>query len=345
MQNLWAVFTVLLVVLFAFTNGFKDASAIVATVVSTRALSPQWALALVAAFEFLGASFLGTAVARTIGGKILYLPAAGTGPQGFILVSGAVLGALIWNLLSWKRALPTSSGQALLGGLLGASLCHAGIASVVWPTVGLVLLSLVGTPIVSFCIAALTTRFLSRLSEGLSPHWNDVYRWLQIPSCIAVSLAYSSNDAQGAMGVMTLGLILSHGSMLHDSMRGFFEVPRWVVETCAVAIALGVLAGGSRMLKTLGMKLYRIQPLQGFGAQVSSAASIFTAAIIGFPASTTQAITSSILGAGASLRPKAVRWQVVEEVVFAWLVTIPSSALLGALGYWVLRLAFRAVGG
>jgi len=333
-----AFFTITLAAFYAFTNGFKDASGIVATVVSTNALSPRVALVLVAVFQFVGASLLGTAVARTVGGKIINFTVASAGSTGLIVVAGALLGALVWNGLSWYKALPTSSGQALLGGLLGASVSGWGINSVVWRTAGWVFLSLVGTPLLSFCVAASATRLLSFISEDLSPRWNEVFRWLQIPSCMAVSLAYSTNDAQGVMGVVTLGLVVSG---LYGNPRDPFQVPRWVIQLCAFAIASGVLVGGSRILKTLGMRLYRIRPLQGLGAQVSSAATIFMAAFAGFPASTTQVITGSILGAGVSLRPKAIRWAVVQQVVLAWLVTIPSTAVLGAIGFWILRLTLR----
>ncbi len=337
-----AILTIVLAGLYSFTNGFKDASSIVATVVSTKALSPEAALALVATFEFLGASLLGTAVARTVGARIIHLSMTGTGSSGLFMVMGALLGALSWNMLSWRRGLPTSSGQALLGGLLGASLSGWGVHSIAWKTVGLVFITLIGTTFLSFCLAALATRCLNFASGGLSPRWNEIFRWLQVPSCVAVSLAHSTNDAQAAMGIMTLGLMLGgfHGDPLGD-----FNVPRWVIEICAFSIALGVLVGGSRILRTLGMKFYRIRPLQGLGAQMGSAGAIFAAALAGFPASTTQVMTSSILGAGASIRPKAVRWKVAQEVMFAWLVTIPSAAILGAVGHLVLKLSFGHFGG
>ena len=332
---------IILTVLFSFTNGFKDASAIVATVVSTRAMSPEAALVLVAAFEFLGASLLGTAVARTVGGRMIHWTAIPVGPRGLAVIASALFGALIWNFLSWYRALPTSSGQALLGGLLGASMAGWGTRSIAWDTAGLILFSLIGTPALGFLASALATRFLNFVSEDLGPHWNEVYKWLQVPSCVAMSLAYGTNDAQGAMGAMTLAFLAGG---LYGNPKGPFEVHRWVITLCAFSISLGVLVGGSRILKTLGMKLYRISSLQGLGAQASSAGVIFLAAFIGFPASTTQAITSSILGAGASLRPKAVRWELAQEVVLAWLVTVPSTLILGAASFWVLELfscAFR----
>jgi PiT family inorganic phosphate transporter len=329
---------VALTALFSFTNGFKDASAIVATVVSTRVLSPEVALALVAVFEFLGASLLGTAVARTVGGRVIHWAALPVGPRGLVVVAGALFGALSWNAVSWYRALPTSSGQALLGGLLGAGWAGWGAQSIAWNTASLILLSLILTPALGFCASAALTRLLNFASAGLSPRWNEFYKWLQIPSCVAMSLAYGTNDAQGAMGVITLGLFVGGA---HVPAGGLFQVPQWVVTLCAFSISLGVLVGGSRILKTLGMKLYRISPLQGFSAQASSGGAIFLAALAGFPASTTQAITSSILGAGASLRPKSVRWELAQEVVLAWLVTVPVAALLGAAGFWILELSYK----
>jgi PiT family inorganic phosphate transporter len=333
---------ILLTILFTFTNGFKDASSIVATVVSTRAMQPEAALALVAIFEFLGASFLGTAVAHTVGGRVIHWVALPVGLRGLAVIASALFGALIWNLYSWHKALPTSSGQALLGGLLGAFLAGWGFRSVAWGIVCLILLSLIGTPLLGFIASALMTRFLNFVSMGLSPRWNEVYKWLQVPSCVATSLAYGTNDAQGAMGTITLGLILGG---LQSSSGGAFMIPRWVITLCAFSISLGVLVGGSRILKTLGMKLYRINSVQGLGAQTSSAGVIFLASLFGFPASTTQVITSSILGAGASLRPKAVRWELAQEVVMAWLVTIPSTALLGAAGFWMAELFFKTFRG
>jgi len=336
-----AIIAASLVAIYAFSNGFKDASSIVATTVSTRTLSPAVALSLVAVFEFFGASYLGTAVAKTIGGKIIYFPTVNTGLRGLLVICGALIGALGWNIFCWYRALPTSSGQALLGGLLGACVSGLGVRSIAWKTGAHILLSLVGTPILSFFVAAIITWILSFISEDLSPRWNDVFRWLQVPSCIAVSLAYSTNDAQSAMGVMTLGLMMGG---LHGSPGGSFHVPRWVIQTCAFAIALGVLVGGSRMLKTLGMKFYKIRPFQGLGAQASSAIAITAASVMGLPASTTQVITTSILGAGASLRPKEVRWALAQEIVLAWLVTIPSTALLGAIAFQGLNLFFNFIG-
>jgi len=328
-----AVGVVVLTGLVSFTNGFKGASAIVATVVSTRAMSPESALTLVAVFEFAGASLLGTAVARTVGGSLVHWTTLPIGPRGLVVVAAALIAALSWNLGS--RWLPTSSGQTLLGGLLGACVAGWGVRSIVWNTVGLVLLSLVGTPALSFLISAAVTRLLNYFSRDLSLRWNRIYQGLQVLSCIAMSLAYGTNDAQGAMGILTLGLFLGgFGSRTTD----FFHIPRWIITMCAFSIAMGVLVGGSRMLRTLGMKLYRISSLQGFGAQFGAAASIFTAASIGLPASTTQAIASSILGAGASLRPKAVRWALAEEMALAWLVTIPATAILGAASFWILEL-------
>ncbi len=331
--------TVLVVILFDFTNGFHDASNIVATVVASRAMSPRQAIVLVAFFEFLGPLLGGTAVANTIGSfvDISNLPSS----LSVEVVLCAVLGAITWNLATWRLGIPSSSSHALVGGLIGVVVVVAGPSQVVWGLAQLraghltgvskVLIALILSPVAGFLVGFVIHRTMRFLLRSARPGVNRNLRRFQWVSAAGLAFAHGANDAQKSMGVITLVLVL--GGFLDK-----FQVPLWVVLVCASTITIGILCGGWRIVKTVGFGIYKIQPLHAVDAQLTSGSVVFLAALMGAPVSTTHVVSSSIMGIGASERFRAVRWQKAKEIVAAWIVTIPSVGLLSCGFYAFLRL-------
>ncbi len=315
-----------LAVAFDYINGFHDTANAIATSVSTRALAPAWAIAMSATANFVGA-LTGTAVAETIGAGLVE-----TGSVTQTVIAAALIGAIAWNLLTWRLGIPSSSSHALIGGLLGATLISAGVGA--WQVdgiVGKVLVPLVGSPIIGFVLGLLFIALLFNIFQKAHPaRLNGVFRRLQVLSAGFMAFSHGSNDAQKTMGIMTLALFTA-------GVIPTFEVPLWVVITAASALSLGTAAGGWRIIKTMGTKVVKLDPVHGFAAETTAATVIVTASSLGMPVSTTHVISSAIMGVGSSDRLKAVRWGVARRIVTAWFLTLPAAGIAAAVAWLVLR--------
>lgn len=310
---------------FDFLNGIHDSSNIVATMISSRALSPRWALTITALAEFAGPFIFGVAVAKTIGDEIV-LP----GTISAVALIAALASAIIWNLVTWFLGLPSSSSHALIGGLIGAAVVDSGWGVIKMAGIEKVLLVLFTSPLIGFALGFIITRLIMLACWKASPKVNWIFKKGQIVTAIALALSHGTNDAQKSMGIITLGLVTT----------GFltkFEVPIWVIFLCAGMIALGTSVGGWKLIKTLGAKFYRIRPMDGFSAQLTSALVILGASLFGGPVSTTQVVSTAIMGVGSAERVNKVRWGVASEIAIAWLLTIPATALAGAGMFWIIR--------
>ncbi len=327
-----AVVAVVIVLLFDYTNGFHDAANIVATVIASRAMTPAQAVVVVGVFEFLGPLLGGTAVANTIG-KFVTLGDVAPVLSLAVLVCG-LIGAIAWNLATWWRGIPSSSSHALVGGLIGAVVVAVGPDHVAWGFTELlqhgkfngitkVLLALVLSPLIGFWAGFLMHRLLLGLLRAARPSVNRYLRLAQFGTAAGLAFSHGANDAQKSMGILTLVLLL--GGFIPS-----FEVPFWVMLACASAITLGVLSGGWRIVRTLGFAIYRVRPVHALGSQLTSALVILMASVLGAPVSTTHVVATSIMGIGASERPRAVRWAKAKEIATTWVITIPGSALVGA---------------
>ncbi|MFA7597299.1 MAG: inorganic phosphate transporter [Novosphingobium sp.] len=313
---------------FDFLNGLHDAANAIATVVSTRLLSPLAAVAFAAFGNFAAYWVVGLHVAETVGkgivDKDVVTPA---------VVFGALIGAMFWNVLTWLKGIPSSSSHALIGGLLGAGVTHAGPAAVevsgTLKTVAAIFLS----PLIGFAIAMLLMLLTSWLFHGIqSRRVNKSFKGLHLISSAAYSISHGGNDAQKTMGIIAV-LLYSTGHM-----GGEFHVPHWVVISCYMAIAMGTLAGGWKIIKTMGSRLTKLNHHSGFCASAAGSVVVFSASAMGIPISTTHAITGGVVGTGAARRASAVRWSVASRVIVAWFITIPASAVVGALFYLLTRL-------
>jgi inorganic phosphate transporter, PiT family len=315
-----------LAVAFDYINGFHDTANAIATSVSTRALRPGWAIAMSAAANFLGA-LTGTEVARTVGSGLI-----DTNVESQTVIAAALVGAIVWNLLTWRLGIPSSSSHALIGGLLGAALVAAGPGA--WQVEGIlgkVLLPLVASPLVGFTVGLLLMALLFNVFRRAHPvRLNAVFRRLQILSAAYMAFSHGSNDAQKTMGIMTLALFTA-------GVIDAFEVPLWVILIAATAISLGTAAGGWRIIRTMGTKVVKLDPVHGFAAETTAATVIFGASQLGMPVSTTHVISSAILGVGSSDRLKTVRWGVARSIVTAWILTLPASGITASVAYLVLR--------
>ena len=324
---------VLLVVLglaiaFDYINGFHDTANAIATSVSTRALKPGFAIAMSAAANFAGA-LTGTAVAQTVGAGLVDIQPT---VDGQIVIAAALIGAIAWNLLTWRLGIPSSSSHALIGGLLGAVLTASGFGA--WQMDGIVnkvLVPLVGSPLVGFTVGLLLMALLFNIFRRAHPgRLNAVFRRLQVLSAAYMAFSHGSNDAQKTMGIMTLALFTA-------GVIESFVVPLWVILAAATAISLGTAAGGWRIIKTMGTKVVKLDPVHGFAAETTAATVIFGASQLGMPVSTTHVISSAIMGVGSSDRMKTVRWGVARSIVTAWILTLPASGITAALAYLVLN--------
>lgn len=333
-----AMIIVAIALFFDFTNGFHDAANQVAAVIVSRALKPFTALFIAAVAEFVGAYFLGTAVAKTIGGGIVDPRLFQEGISGIFVIISALIGAILWNLITWYFGIPSSSSHALIGGLLGAFIFGWGLSPINWVKVWHIILIMVVSPIIGFIIAYIFTHLTLLFSQWSSPKINNVFRKLQIFSSIAQSLAHGTNDAQKTMGVITFALIIL--GIYRPTVGGEISIPSWVIILSASAIALGTMTGGWRIIKKLGAGLYKIRPIHGFASQATSALIIYLTAIFGFPISTTQVISSSVIGTGAAFRLKMVRWQVAQDMLMVWLITIPISGMAAGLSFLILNAIF-----
>jgi PiT family inorganic phosphate transporter len=309
--------------LFDFLNGLHDAANSIATIVSTRVLRPQYAVGWAAFFNFIAFLFFGLHVAQTIGTGIIAPDLVD--PR---IIFGALMGAISWNVITWWAGIPSSSSHALIGGLVGAGLAKAGLDAIVWTGLGKTAGAIVLSPFTGFVLALVLVFVVSWSFLKATPYAVDnLFRSLQFVSASLYSLGHGGNDAQKTMGIIAV-LLYSQGMLGSE-----FHVPFWVVITCQLAMALGTLFGGWRIVHTMGSKITRLTPVQGFCAETGGAITLFMATGLGIPVSTTHTITGSIVGVGAARRVSAVRWKVASRIVVAWVVTLPASALIAAAFY------------
>src|SRR5690349_2110628 len=309
------ILVIALALVFDFLNGMRDASNIVATMISSRAFSAGTALGIAAVAEFLGPFLFGVVVAKTIGDGII---------QSDVLtlqvIMAALIGAIAWNLLTWYFGLPGSSSHALIGGMVGAVIAGAGWTAIKFDGLNIVLIAL---------FTFLLTRLIYFLVRGATPRVNELFKRGQWLTALVMAFGQGTNDAQKTMGIISLSLVI--GGVLPE-----FEVPFWVVAVSAAAIAIGTSLGGWRLIRTLGGKFYKIRPLHSFSTQLSSAGVILAASLFGVPVSASQVVSSAIIGVGSAERASKVRWSVAEDIIISWLITIPASGLLAAGVYWVI---------
>lgn len=334
-----AITTIVIVLIFEYTNGFHDAANIIATVIASRAMTPVQAVLLVAFFEFLGPLLGGTAVANTIGTFITLDDLESS--LSLIVVLCGLIGAIAWNLITWWFGIPSSSSHALVGGLAGVVVVAAGANHVEWGFADLlngqfhgvakVVAALILSPIIGFWVGFVLHRVMLTLLRGARPSINRDLRHLQYVTSAGLAFAHGANDAQKSMGILTLVLVL--GGFIPT-----FEVPFWVMLACSLAITLGILSGGWQIVRTLGFSIYKIRPLHALDSQLTAASVIFSSSLFGAPVSTTHVVASSIMGIGASERPKAVRWGKAFEIVATWVITIPGAALMAIGCYLVVQL-------
>ncbi|MGK5086570.1 inorganic phosphate transporter [Bdellovibrionota bacterium FG-2] len=332
-------------VVFDFMNGFNDSANIVSTMISSRALSPRQALTITAIAEFIGPFLFGVAVAKTIGAGVLILPSDATTALPLILSS--LVAAVCWNVLTWHSGIPSSSSHALIGGLLGAAVSHSAIVHCAKGIVTLqdfyrifevvqvagllkILTSLLISPAIGFIAGFFLLKLWRFLARGSSPSINKFFRRSQVVTAIGLALSHGTNDAQKTMGIITMGLLAS-------GQINKFEVPMWVVALSASAIALGTSVGGWRLIRTLGSGFFRIRPIDGFSTQIGSGLVIICASLLGGPVSTTQVVSTAIMGVGSADRLSKVRWGVSRQIIITWIITIPCTSILAGLIYLALR--------
>ena len=324
------IFTVIvLALLFDFINGFHDTANAIATAVSTRAIHPSHAIMMAAVLNFFGA-MVSTGVAKTIGGDIV----VGHIDQPIIIAS--LTGAIIWNLLTWKIGLPSSSSHALVGGLIGGVLMSdMGMEGLNFGGIGKIVIALVTSPLVGMVVGYIIMNMMFQFFQNSSPSKvNHRFKKMQIVTAATMAFSHGSNDAQKSMGIITLALV--SGGVLQE-----FEVPLIVKVLCATAMAVGTSVGGWSIIKTVGGKIIKLEPINGFAADLNSSITIFTATLLHLPVSTTHVVSGSIMGVGAAKRIKAVRWGVAQQMVMAWVLTIPCTAAMGAICYGLLMVLFE----
>ena len=325
-MTLGLIAVIVLAVIFDYINGFHDTANAIATSVATRALRPQYALLMATAFNFLGA-FAGTAVAKTIGAGLVD---DATTTQ--TIVAASLIGAIIWNLITWWLGLPSSSSHALIGGLLGATIIAAGVGAVKWDGVwNKVVIPLVTSPIIGFLGALTLMVALMWIFRGFARRpLGAIFKRLQVFSAGFMAFAHGSNDAQKTMGIITLALY-SAGAI------SSVEVPLWVIFVSATAISLGTAMGGWRIMHTMGHRVVELEPIHGFAAETTAATVIYGAAHFGMPVSTTHVISSAIMGVGSARGARGVKWGVARSILIAWVLTLPAAGILGAVTWYLLN--------
>jgi inorganic phosphate transporter, PiT family len=320
---------VVIALAFDFMNGFHDAANSIATVVSTGVLKPYQAVMWAALFNFVAIMLFELKVAATVGKGIV-----DPGIVDNYVIFGALIGAIVWNIITWYYGLPSSSSHALIGGMLGATIAKAGTGPLLAPGIIKISIFIVVSPVLGMLLAGLLTVAVSwicrRQTQRVTDRW---FRRLQLVSSALYSIGHGSNDAQKTMGIIWL-LLIAAGVTTTD------HLPRWVVIACYVAIALGTLFGGWRIVKTMGQRITKLKPVGGFAAETGGAISLFLASSFGIPVSTTHTITGAIIGVGSTHRTRAVHWGVAGNVVIAWILTIPASALMAACAWWLGRRLF-----
>lgn len=320
------IVVIVLALVFDFINGFHDTANAIATSISTKALTPRTAIVIAASLNLVG-SLSGTAVAATIGKEIVAPDIVTPG----VLIA-ALIAAIFWNLFTWYFGIPSSSSHALIGGLTGAVIGSFGFDQVKWYGFGEILAGLILSPILGLILGSIVMILLFWIFSGFSPVIvNKHFRKLQILSASMASFAHGSNDAQKTMGIITMTLV-------SGGLIGSFDVPLWVKILCAVAMASGTAVGGWKIIRTMGGKIFKIEPINGFAADFTASSIIWGASLLGAPVSTTHVVSSSIMGVGAAKRFKGVRWNIARQILIAWVVTIPSSALVAMIFILISRL-------
>ena len=320
---------VVLALVFDYINGFHDTANAIATSVSTRAMKPNHAIMMAAVLNFLGAMY-STGVAKTIGADIVV--SANHIDEKIIIA--AISGAIIWNILTWYVAMPSSSSHALVGGIIGAMLVSTGAGGLNFIGIGKIILSLIVSPIVAIVSGCIVMNVLFMIFGNSSPPIiNGRFKKMQIVSAAMMAFSHGSNDAQKSMGIITLALL--SGGFISE-----FEVPFIVKIMAAAAMAIGTAMGGWRIIKTIGGKIFKLEPISGFAADLNSSIVIFSATLLHLPVSTTHVVSGSIMGVGTAKRFKAVRWGVAQQMLMAWVLTIPCTAVVGAVTYWFVQRIF-----
>ncbi|WP_030415903.1 inorganic phosphate transporter [Streptomyces sp. NRRL S-1448] len=331
MDTFALVVTIAVALGFTYTNGFHDSANAIATSVSTRALTPRAALAMAAVMNLAGA-FLGSGVAKTVSEGLIATP---HGDQGMGILFAALLGAIVWNLVTWYFGLPSSSSHALFGGMVGAAL--AGGTTVIWSgVIEKVVLPMFISPVIGLVLGYLVMVVILWLFRRSNPHKaKRGFRIAQTVSAAGMALGHGLQDAQKTMGVVVMALVIA------DVEDKNAAIPIWVKLACAITLSLGTYAGGWRIMRTLGRRIIELDPPQGFAAETTAASVMYTASFMFHaPISTTHVITAGIMGVGSTKGSRAVRWGVAKNIVMGWFITMPAAALVAALGYWLIQLAF-----
>ena len=323
-MNLYLWIFVAIALTFDFLNGFHDSANVVATAIASRAIPPRWALAMTALANLVGPFLFGVAVATTIGNEVVTAKAV-----TIQVAMSALISAIIWNILTWLLGIPSSSSHALIGGFIGAATTGFGLGVIHLAGLSKVVLGLFISPLIGLVFGWFAMRQTLFLGQWATPRINNFYRRAQWLTALALGLSHGTNDAQKTMGIIAMGLV-AFGVLPN------FSVPLWVIAACAVAIALGTALGGWRLIRTMGAGFFRIRPIHAFSSQIASTIVILGAALLGAPVSTTQVISSAIVGTGAAERVHKVRWGVAGNIVTAWFLTIPTTILLGGISYWLL---------
>ncbi len=324
------VIVVVLALLFDIVNGFHDAANSIATIVSTKVLPPNMAVIWAAFFNFIAYLVFGLHVANTVGKGIIH-PEVVTLP----VLMATLLGAIIWNLVTWWQGIPSSSSHTLLGGFVGAAIAHAGFQAVFYAEVLKIIAFIVLAPVIGMLFSIIISLIVLNICKRMSNERVDKsFRRLQLVSAAAYSLGHGANDAQKVMGIIYVSLIAAGQLTSHD------KIPFWIVISCQCAMALGTLMGGWKIVKTMGTRITHLRPFEGFSAETAGALTLFSTSALGIPVSTTHTITGAIIGAGATRRLTAVRWGVTSNIILAWIITIPITSILSALIYYILTLIF-----
>ena len=326
----FVIFLVIVALVFDFLNGFHDSANSISTVVSTRVLSPKYAVIWAAFFNFAAVFFVGTAVANTVGKGIIHLEVVDN-----LLILSALGGAIIWNITTWYYGLPSSSSHALIGGLIGAGIAKAGTGTLIWSGIAKTTIFIIVSPAIGMTLGFV----FMVISLNLNRHSNmarsdKLYRKLQLVSAAVYSFGHGMKDAQKTMGIIAMALF-SKGLLGNT-----FHIPIWVIIACYTVISLGTMFGGWRIVKTMGTKITKLRPIGGFSAETAAACSIIGASLAGIPVSTTHTITGAIVGVGATKRLSAVRWGVAGNIVWAWILTIPITAIISAITYLFFKYFF-----
>jgi PiT family inorganic phosphate transporter len=328
-MTLLLICVILLSLVFDFMNGLNDSSNVVATMISSRAYSPRVALGVTALANFVGPFIFGVAVAETIGNGVVDSQSI-----NLVVILAALCSAILWDLLALRLGLPSSSSHALIGGLVGATVMGVGWQAIKLQGLTRVLIALLASPIIGFMFGWLILNVTLLLCWKAKPSINVFFKRSQIVTGVTLALSHGTNDAQKTMGLITLALVTA-------GYLKVFIVPQWVIFICATAIAAGTFVGGWSLIRTLGVRMFKIRPVDGFSSQLASTSVILGASLLGGPVSTTQVVSSSIMGVGAAGRLNKVRWGVARDIGIAWLLTIPVSGLLGAGIYWLLSLVLH----